>query len=812
MSSKSRPLYKTIFIAIVATVFTLYLLIWTLSSTVIKHFAAEPLAEMGLILSESSQITFNPFLTRVTITDLLLTKENKTVLSAKALTLQLALHKLLSDKVLIEEFLINGIDIEIEKNADKIMVAGVQIAPPVESKENSDAKEPQPETTHKEPLPYQILLDALVLTNSNVNILLDGHSHKFTINKLKVSDIQATELEQIAAIDMQSLIDDAPLNITANVLLNNGNGTIKSSTEISKYPLTKILHLIKPLHELDGNVSFSSEQKLTIADKKLTVKVANAELSNQDLFVNTNQNTINLGNAKLTAANFSLSLNDNSLNQLSGIAQLALEELNVTGENKKEQILAFNQLNITNIAPLLTIKDGEKNTQNQLPTATVETVVVNDLLFSQRNASNLPALAKIKKITVDNIRGASDSVTINAIDIDSITSHVILDKDKAIATLVALAPQENTSGDTSQKNNEPTTTSADSSKAANSKPFYITLNAFNIINNNQINFVDNSVNPVYERSLMIDELSVGTLSNTNTLKENKTPVKLIGRSNEYANFAFDGFIKPFAQHQTYHVKGQLKELSLPAVSTYMKDALELELTSGQLNTNIDVTLVDDDIDGEVAFNIKGLETGAADSYETNTVKDQVGIPLNAALGMLKDSNGNLELDIPLSGKTSDPSFGVSNFIALITKKAVMSATESYIMKTFVPYANVVSVAMVAGEFILKVRFEDLPYQPKQIELDEKQSQYLSQFVALMKDKKDTQVKICAISTPSDIDLPFYSKLTEAQIKQLKQIGDQREKHFKSQAVNSGIASGRILLCTPQIDNSKDGIPRINISV
>jgi len=244
----------------------------------------------------------------------------------------------------------------------------------------------------------------------------------------------------------------------------------------------------------------------------------------------------------------------------------------------------------------------------------------------------------------------------------------------------------------------------------------------------------------------------------------------------------------------------------------MKDALGLALSSGQLNTNLDITVVNDEINGDVNFNIKGLETGAADNYETNTMKDQVGIPLNAALGMLTDGDGNLELDIPLSGKTSDPSFGVSSFIALITKKAVMSATEEYLMKTFVPYANVVSVAMIAGEFVLKTRFEDLPYQTKQLALNESQNTYVSQFIALMKDKKDTQVKICAVSTPADLGLPADAELSEDNIKKLREIGNEREKHFKAKVVEEGVESGRILLCTPQIDTAKDAIPRMSIAV
>ncbi|HBY88569.1 MAG TPA: hypothetical protein DEO86_22180, partial [Colwellia sp.] len=100
--------------------------------------------------------------------------------------------------------------------------------------------------------------------------------------------------------------------------------------------------------------------------------------------------------------------------------------------------------------------------------------------------------------------------------------------------------------------------------------------------------------------------------------------------------------------------------------------------------------------------------------------DQGALPLNMAMGMLKDGDGNVELDVPLSGSISDPNFGLSSIVTLITKKAIMSATQDYLMTTFVPYANIVSIAITAGEFALKLRFDDLEYQVKQVEPDDHQ--------------------------------------------------------------------------------------------
>ena len=136
------------------------------------------------------------------------------------------------------------------------------------------------------------------------------------------------------------------------------------------------------------------------------------------------------------------------------------------------------------------------------------------------------------------------------------------------------------------------------------------------------------------------------------------------------------------------------------------------------------------------------------------------------------------------------------------------------MTTFVPYANIVSAAMTVGEFALKLRFDDLIYQTKQIEPNDAQKAYLDAFIALMQDKEDTRVNICAISIPADINLAAGVEVTDKkQIHALKDIGQQREEAFKDYMVTNGnIASARLLLCAPKIDSSKDAKPRIELSV
>jgi hypothetical protein len=186
--------------------------------------------------------------------------------------------------------------------------------------------------------------------------------------------------------------------------------------------------------------------------------------------------------------------------------------------------------------------------------------------------------------------------------------------------------------------------------------------------------------------------------------------------------------------------------------------------------------------------------------------------------MLQDKQGNVQLSIPLSGSVDDPNFGVGSFVSIVTKKAIMAGAKSYLMKTFIPYSNVVSVAMAAGDQIFKLRFNDLTYASEQIKMEAEQQQYLDQFVALMKKKEKAQVKICGVATTSDIaGLPTPLEKSQKDYKEhiaaLKLIATQRAENFKAMAVEvGGLASARMLICSPSVDLGKNATAKIQISI
>ena len=837
----------------------LFLCVWLISSPVAKHFITPILAEHQLQLSDDASIRFNPFLMRLTLSDIDLSstkgKPQETVFTLEELKLQVTLWQLAFDKIVLSEFSLTQGTLKITQHDDHLIIAGIKIPPSTEdaaliidqtAEQASQQSNPQVnEEAINEPassLPYQLVLPDFLLSQFTIEIERNNQkakskTHHIEIKQLTLSQIKATETKQEGNLSLIALVDKTQLKLSANTQLISGKGDILSNVRIDNYPIEKLTPYVEQLTELKGSLSFNSQQTVTFAEQGMNFKVQKASLKLQDLLLGLAEQNFTLQTLQHNFSDVAVHLQDNKITHLAGNSSIKLTDALLSQNESKAIITAFKQLSLDDINFVL---DDE-------PSIDITDIVMDDLLFSKKATLadavaekaidrinklaaedgldiaadaivKLPPVMQLKQLTVNNLHIHEKSIDINSIIFDTLVGEIIIKENKDIANLIVL------DGKTSEQSSaQPTVTeevaaieSEIKSKEAeaNRDGFVFSFKELRFINENSLAFTDFSVDPIYQRTLFLDTLDVGALSNSKEKKQKQTPYSLVGRSNKYANFNLAGYLQPFSELATYRVKGDFKEFSLPAISSYLKASTGIEVKTGQLNTALDLTLTDDEVEGNIIILLQALETSLVDSEEAGNLIDQGALPLNMAMGMLKDGDGNVELDVPLSGSISDPKFGLSSIVTLITKKAIMSATQDYLMTTFVPYANIVSIAITAGEFALKLRFDDLEYQVKQIEPDNSQSAYLKDFIALMQDKEDTRITICAISIPADIGLKSgISVENKADIKKLLDLGKQREHAFKDHLIEHGkIDSSRILFCKPQIDSDEGAIPRIGISV
>ncbi len=812
IATKSAKVIAVFFIS-------LFVLIWLLSPSVSQHYATKYLTEHQLVLAESTTIRYNPFASNLTIDDLLITAikdPKKPLIEIESLSVTVSLYRLLTDTVHLSKFDIDGLLLDIDLNGESPIIGGFVIAND-ETKladvntDNKDSNSNENETSN-----YSVSLPYLSLKNAVFNLAIEQSQQEFIINSLAIKNVRASAKAQQGEVSLEALVNKAQLSLTFDAQLANNQGEINSAltlTDLALTPLQPFLTAVSAEQDkltMQGLVTINTKQLVSINDNVTKINLETFELSTKELNVVQQNKTVAMNIAPLAMENVLVELVPEQSPKITGSAKLNINNI-IAYQNEESQLLAkISALNINEISLSTALSSVKAN---------IVDVIIEQAVFAENTTDEFAPLAQFEQLAFSNIEVSQQGLSIDTINLSGLAVDTTLDKDKNLIGLLVDEKANKTDKQTDTATQKSVDKSSNESNHANNKTvsentkpvFTLSLNQFSLVETRHINFTDRSTTPYYERSFNISKFNAGPFDNQKPQQDSN--FRLAGGSNKYAHFELSALAKPFSEKDFYQLKGFFKEVSLPSLSTYIAGAIHHELKSGQLDVTLDITIDDTDIDGSALLHLRGVELGAANDNEADTVKSQTSIPFNVALGMLKDSDGNVELDIPLEGSTDAPSFGMRGFISLMIKQATMSAAKDYLMTTFVPYANVVSVAMTAGEYLLKVRFNDLTFPAKETKLTPEHAEFLAQFSALMKDKPDTQLTLCAISTPEDIDKPLGTEIVDKdEIKQLAELSEERLNAFKDHMVNKEkIASSRLLLCSPKVDFSEDAKPRITFT-
>ncbi|MCV2403239.1 DUF748 domain-containing protein [Marinomonas sp. C2222] len=497
---------------------------------------------------------------------------------------------------------------------------------------------------------------------------------------------------------------------------------------------------------------------------------------------------------------------------------LSLDELNLSAKNfdsflaEDKRALSWREANIDKLSVSQTMDKFDID---------LAQLNIADIVASENSLTSLAPMAKIGLLTVKDIQASQQGAEIDSVIVDNVNTYVVLNQDGEIANLIVDQSEQEENSNPPIPSEPQTDNDLNSQKDTNSdkldnstnkvsdssSPFYVILNNYITTGDSSLSLQDNSVSPQIDMVLDVETLS---LQNLNTLdKEQAADFVFKARNGKYATIANETTIWPLADELTMQTKLLIEEFDLPPFSPYIADTLGYQIDTGQLN--LDLTLKSDQgiLDGNTDVLLRRFNLGG--QQESSTAVKTGAVPLNIAIGILKDSDDNIELDIPLSGDINNPEFGWKGFLVQPLRKALYKASSYYLMQTFVPYSNVISIAQFAGEQLLKVRVEPLVFAPMQTQVDDSQTAFLQELAQLMKEKEDSQLQACGVATHQDLGLSEVPDvLTADENSTALKLARQRSESLKEYLVKQDIASSRILICSPKVELSKSSQPSVEL--
>ena len=287
------------------------------------------------------------------------------------------------------------------------------------------------------------------------------------------------------------------------------------------------------------------------------------------------------------------------------------------------------------------------DSRDHKPIAGWDSLSVNDLTFSQKyNRLSIEKLVVKKPVT-----------------------RVILSQIPNKGLTVNLAGLVKETGDTKQPNQQPSTTST--------PPMEIAVQTFSL-EDGALDFSDTSFKPGF--SAPITGLK-GEIEGFNSRSPQSTSITFTGAVDKFSPVDITARLVPEQPFKDTEVKLSFQDIELTTLTPYSGHFAGYKIRKGRMDVDLDYAIEDSRLNARNNILLHDLMLGDHVASENST-----SLPLKLAIALLKDRNGRIDVDLPISGDLNSPEFQLGSVIRM----AVVNFITNIVAAPFDMLASLVS--------------------------------------------------------------------------------------------------------------------------
>jgi len=314
-----------------------------------------------------------------------------------------------------------------------------------------------------------------------------------------------------------------------------------------------------------------------------------------------------------------------------------------------------------------------------------------------------------------------------------------------------------------------------------------------------VEFSDFFVKPNY--SARLSEIH-GSLTEMAPAKASE--VELHAKGQRAALIEILGRVNPLAPSLFLDIQGTAKDIELPPISTYSAKYVGHKIEHGKLSLDVKYHVENDKLVAENNIILDQFTFG-----EKVESPDATKLPVPAAVAILKDRNGVIDVNVPISGSLDDPEFRVTD--------AAVQAIGNLITRAVTAPFSVLGVSVGGGAELAYVEFE-----PGSATLDADGIDKLRTLTKLLNERPNLKLDVMGRVEPAaDREAleraPIGEARTRVSEKDLERLADARAEAARRWLVNEGkLPPSRVFLVTPKLTaegiNDKGKPTRVDFSV
>ena len=157
----------------------------------------------------------------------------------------------------------------------------------------------------------------------------------------------------------------------------------------------------------------------------------------------------------------------------------------------------------------------------------------------------------------------------------------------------------------------------------------------------------------FEFNASIQELN-GSIENISNTSSVPATIALEGRVGDFGLMAMNSTLAPFDISENALVDLRFSNIDLPSATPYVIKFAGREVDDGAIDLTLDYSLMTGTLEANNGLVLRDLRLGDSIAHP-----GAIDLPLDLALALLKDSNGVIDLEIPVTGQVNDPEFDFS---------------------------------------------------------------------------------------------------------------------------------------------------------
>ncbi|WJM96803.1 DUF748 domain-containing protein [Pseudomonas defluvii] len=249
-----------------------------------------------------------------------------------------------------------------------------------------------------------------------------------------------------------------------------------------------------------------------------------------------------------------------------------------------------------------------------------------------------------------------DALSIAKVNLQQPYARFMINEDRTTSVDDLLIPQP---AGSPQKASNTSTSSA--------KPLGIHIGEI-AINDGSANFADFSLTPNFATAIQQLNGRIGTIDNRQPKPAN---VDIKGKVDRYAPVTIKGALNPFDPMASLDIATSFKRVELTTLTPYSGKFAGYRIRKGRLNLDLHYLITKGQLKAENKLVLEQLQLG-----EKVDSPDAVDLPIRLAVALLKDTEGKISIELPISGDLNNPQFSVMPIVWQTLRNLVMRAAQA----------------------------------------------------------------------------------------------------------------------------------------